>query len=301
MHHPYDDLAKTVGKGALSASGPTTIEHAISRSTQRADIRHDPDPARAAERARLGLLGRIAEVLCLIEVYGHAPDGGEWRACLIKHFAHWEASRRKARTDDAKRKTKGLDPEPFVKPMLWILAVSFSEPMLRKLKVRTRAGWPKGVHFHGDDLHRVGIVVASELPRDRSTLLVRIMVAGPLLADAMAELVALPAGAIERGMVEGAVVDLERTLGQKSRRNPEAEEIVAMLQGTFTEAQMMGRAEGEARALLAALRVRGIPVPDAARERILTERDPDLLERWVERAIVAATVAEVFDGPSRAD
>src|SRR3954452_975062 len=63
MHHPYDDLAKKVGKGALDASRPTPVEHAISRSAQRADIRHDPDPARAAERARLGLLGRIAEVL----------------------------------------------------------------------------------------------------------------------------------------------------------------------------------------------------------------------------------------------
>ena len=86
MHHPYDDLAKKVGKGALAVSGVTKVEHAIRRSTQRADIRHDPDPARVAERAQLGLLGRIAEVLCLIEVFGHAPDGEEWRGCLIKHF-----------------------------------------------------------------------------------------------------------------------------------------------------------------------------------------------------------------------
>ena len=61
-----------------------------------------------------------------------------------------------------------------------------------------------------------------------------------------------------------------------------------------------GEAKGEARALLAALRVRGIPVPDAARERILAERDPERLERWVERAIVATSVAEVIDEPSRA-
>ena len=185
--------------------------------------------------------------------------------------------------------------------MLWILAPVFSEPMLRKLKVKTRAGFPKGVSFHGDDLYRVGIVVASELPRNSSTLLVRIMVAGPLMPDALAELSALPEDAIERGLVEGAVVDLERALGQKPRRTAQEEEIVAMLQGTFTEARKWGRAEGMACALLAALRVRGIPVPDAARERILAERDPALLERWVERAIVAASIAEVFDEPSRAD
>jgi hypothetical protein len=59
-----------------------------------------------------------------------------------------------------------------------------------------------------------------------------------------------------------------------------------------------GEAKGEARALLAALRVRGIPVSDAARERILTEQDPERLERWVERAIVATSIAEVIDDPS---
>jgi hypothetical protein len=308
MHHPYDDLAKQVGKGALSASGPTTVEHAISRSTQRADIRHDPDAARAAERARLGLLGRIAEIFCLIEVFGHALDGGEWRGCLIKHFAHWEESRRRVRAQNRERKAKGLDPEPFVKPMLWILAVAFSEPMLRKLKVRTMASFPKGVYFHGDDLHRVGIVVASELPRDRSTLLVRIMAAGPLLPDAIADLAELPEHAIERGLAEGDLVDLERVLGAKPSRTAEEEEIVAMVQGTFTQARKMGRdegrTEGEAAArvrdVLTVLRVRGILVSDAEREHILAEQDPARLGRWLERAILATSVAEVMDEPSRA-
>jgi hypothetical protein len=306
MHHPYDDLAKNVGKGALAASGLTTVEHAILRSAQRADIRHDPDPARGAERAQLGLLGRIAEILCLIEVYGHAPGGGELRACLSKHFAHWEACARRAREENRRRKAKGLDPEPFVEPMLWILAVAVSEPMLRKLKVKTRAGWPPGVFFHGDDLFRVGIVVASQLPRDRSTLLVRILVAGPLLPDAIADLAALPGDAIERGLAEGDLVDLGCALGEKPGRTREEEEIVAMMKGTFTDARRMGRdegrAEGEAAArardVRTALRVRGIAAPDAARERILAEKDPLLLERWLEKAILATSVAEVIDDPS---
>jgi hypothetical protein len=76
------------------------------------------------------------------------------------------------------------------------------------------------------------------------------------------------------------------------------------VQGTFTEARKMGRdegrAEGEACALLAVLRARGISVPDSARERILGQKDPERLERWVERAAVAASVAEVLDEPSQA-
>jgi hypothetical protein len=58
------------------------------------------------------------------------------------------------------------------------------------------------------------------------------------------------------------------------------------------------RAEEAARALLTVLRARGITVPDDARERILAERDPDRLERWLAKAAVVASVAEVIDEPS---
>src|SRR4051812_38298188 len=56
-----------------------------------------------------------------------------------------------------------------------------------------------------------------------------------------------------------------------------------------------GRTEGRARDILTVLRVRGVTVPEAARERILAQRDPERLERWLEKAVVAASVAEVVD------
>ncbi|AUX46075.1 uncharacterized protein SOCE26_075800 [Sorangium cellulosum] len=49
---------------------------------------------------------------------------------------------------------------------------------------------------------------------------------------------------------------------------------------------------------LIVFRVRGIAVPDAARERILAERDAERLERWHERAILAAFVEDVLHEPS---
>jgi hypothetical protein len=52
--------------------------------------------------------------------------------------------------------------------------------------------------------------------------------------------------------------------------------------------------------VLTALRGRGIVVSDADRQRILSEKAPERLERWLERAIVVASVAEVLDEPSRA-
>ncbi len=61
-----------------------------------------------------------------------------------------------------------------------------------------------------------------------------------------------------------------------------------------------GRTEEAARAVLTALRIRGIAVSATDRDRILAERDPAQLERWHERAILAASVAEVLAEPNHA-
>jgi post-segregation antitoxin (ccd killing protein) len=64
------------------------------------------------------------------------------------------------------------------------------------------------------------------------------------------------------------------------------------------EGRVEGRTEEAARALLTVLRVRNIAVSDAVRERILTQKDPERLERWLEKAAVAASVSAVIDEPN---
>ena len=59
-----------------------------------------------------------------------------------------------------------------------------------------------------------------------------------------------------------------------------------------------GRAEARAGDVLTVLRVRGVTVPDPARERILAQKDPGRLERWLERAAVAVSIADVLDESS---
>jgi hypothetical protein len=59
-----------------------------------------------------------------------------------------------------------------------------------------------------------------------------------------------------------------------------------------------GRAEGRTEALLTILRVRGIAVPDTVRERILAQKEPERLERWLEKAVVATSVDTVIDEPN---
>ncbi|HEX3130008.1 MAG TPA: hypothetical protein VH394_21925 [Thermoanaerobaculia bacterium] len=59
-----------------------------------------------------------------------------------------------------------------------------------------------------------------------------------------------------------------------------------------------GRAEEGADAVLTVLRTRGFAVSDSVRERILAEKDPERLRRWLEKAVVANSIAAVLDEPN---
>jgi hypothetical protein len=72
------------------------------------------------------------------------------------------------------------------------------------------------------------------------------------------------------------------------------------LQESYEKGEASGQAKGEARAIFAVLRARGLDVPDHVSERITTCTDPDLLETWVARAVTASTVDDLFDMPDAA-
>jgi hypothetical protein len=94
-----------------------------------------------------------------------------------------------------------------------VIAAGTPTTLLTKLRMEPAADWPPGVNGFGDDVLRVGLVAARELPRDRTTLLVRLMAAGPLLASALPELAGLPPDAPERALAEPILLQFERMLG----------------------------------------------------------------------------------------
>ncbi len=197
MHSRFDYVAKEIGQTALSPAGATVTQAPINPETQYADLRHEPDPARHVERERLGLLGQLAALSCIIEVYSKAPNAEQFRACLSKHLAAWRLRVRNA-TSESKKRNEPLPFEDSMASFLWIIAAGVPTTLVAKLKLERSPRWPAGIYLFGDDILRVGIVVASELPRDRTSLLVRLMAAGPLLAPAVEEVAALPPDAYER-------------------------------------------------------------------------------------------------------
>jgi post-segregation antitoxin (ccd killing protein) len=299
MRNRFDHLGKQIGQAALGPSGATVVHAEISPETQYADLHHDPDPARTAERARLGLLGRIASRRCMIELYGHAPNAAELRACLVKHLAAWQQQARATRS----RRRRKPRPVRFVEPSLWIVCAGTPTTLLAKLKLEPAPRWPTGVYQFGDDVLRVRFVVASELPRERSTLILRLMAAGRLLPQAIAELRELPKHAHERVVARPALLRLHHALVAQPSRKSQEKELIVAVRDVFEVLEEKGRKEGrkEARvetladALLTVLQERGIRVSEAARKRIRNEQDAKRLQRWLKRAVVAKSVTAVFD------
>jgi hypothetical protein len=302
MRNRFDQLAKQIGKAALEGSGLTVIHAEITPEPLHADLLHEPDPAKAAERKRLGLLGRLVSLPCLLEPYSDAPSAEEFRTCLAKHLEWWQQRARQQRADGKKSGTLGPR-RKLVDPFLWILCGGAPSSILTKLTLKATSEWPAGVYLFANDVLRVGFVVASELPRERTTLLIRLMAsAGPTLNQAIEDLHALPPHAHERSVTQRPLLHFHRAVEQQPTRTPDEQEFLNIMLKTWEETRNEGRVEGcvETRAedILTVLRVRGVAVPAAARKRILAQKDLKQLQRWHEKAIVAESVDDLFKSRS---
>jgi hypothetical protein len=231
MYNQADQFSKSLLRDALSCAAASTpgTEVEVTAATQKIDVYAVPDPARAAEREKMGLLGELFLAPSLFEPFRNTPNLAAIRRVLCKQL------------------------------------------------------------------------VLAELPRTRETLLLRLLGAGALLAMALDDFDALPADAWERGAATPVLVQFGRARLRKRKIREEdgmRTEIQAWFEDYQRDQRREGRAETRAGAVLTVLRVRGIAVPDGARERILSQKDPERLERWLEKAILATSIAEVIDDPS---
>jgi len=80
-----------------------------------------------------------------------------------------------------------------------------------------------------------------------------------------------------------------------SSQEPDEQEFIMAMLKSWEDAKAEARVEAQVDAVLTVLRVRGIVVPDAARQRIVAEKDLEQLKRWLEKAILASSIATVID------
>ncbi|MEO7731704.1 MAG: hypothetical protein ABIY55_12080 [Kofleriaceae bacterium] len=197
MRTRFDQFGKQMVRTALEARGPVETDAEVPADTRRIDLWFMPDPARTAAPDQLGVLGRIAGGPSTLEFFHNTPSGDELAACLIKHgeFRHFLSLRR--------------TPPPV--PTQWVISSGRPDRGIDGLWLRPIDGWPSGF-YEGPPLLWTRLVVVNELPVARDTLLVRLLGAGSVLKQAIAELKQLQSESPERTLALPILLRLRLTV-----------------------------------------------------------------------------------------
>jgi hypothetical protein len=306
VHPPFDhdQFAKNILRDALSRACSAETEVEVLAATQKIDVYTTPDPARAAELARMGLLGELAEQPCLFEPFHDTPTLRQLRRCLNKqHTWHHELERRARVAGGASAAEPGRDKLAGEVPFPALVVIGPGQPATVLDAYGCKPVRP-GVYQAVWGL-ALRVVVIAELPRTRATLLLRLLGRERQFRQALADLADLPGGAWEQSVATPLLVHFR--LGGHGHPTNEEDDVSAEIQAWFADYQRKlrseffeegreeGRKEGERGLLLRQLRARFGELPAATVGRIEAADLADL-ERWGERVLGARTLAEVLDG-----
>lgn len=162
-------------------------------------------------------------------------------------------------------------------------------------------GGVRGVYASPPLLY-TGLVVVSELPRTRDTLLVRLLGAGVVLKHAIAELQALPAEAPERRLALPILLRLRLAVptdpAQQTSDDQEflmdTQDIVENWRREAIREAVEQGVERERKLLLRLLRRRFGAEVDREIECRVAAAPVEQVEIWAERVLSAATLAELL-------
>jgi len=296
MRTRFDQFGKQMVRDSLEGRCSVETDAEVPADTRRIDLWVTPREAGAPPPDHLGLLGRITSGSVTLEFFHHTPSGEELRMCLIKHgeFRHFLSRRRT------------LPPLPIQ----WVISSGRPDAGIDGLGLRPISGGLRGI-YESPPLHFTRLVVVSELPVTRDTLLVRLLGAGSVLKQAIAELQALRAEAPERRLALPVLLRLRVTVptdpAQQTSDDQEflmntqdivetwrREAIQEGVQQGLEQGVRQGLEQGERKLLLRLLRRRFGAEVDGEIERRVAAAPAEQIEVWAERVLSAATLTELL-------
>jgi hypothetical protein len=186
MRSLFDEFFKGASAELLAPWGNAQPSVRVSAEPQEADLVFVPNALPGREK-ELGLLGRIASEVCLLEAFHQPPRRDVALECVRKQLAlHHQ------RTLAAS--------EPLAVVPLWLLSAGRPGELVEALRLEEAEGWPSGVYTNRTSALPVWLVVINELPR-ANTLLLRVLGAGQVLKQALDEARALPSSSRVREVV----------------------------------------------------------------------------------------------------
>jgi hypothetical protein len=287
MRTRFDQFGKQMVRDALEGRRSIETDAEVPADTRRIDLWVTPGEADASLPHHLGLLGRITSNSVTLEFFHHTPSGEELRMCLIKHgeFRHFLSRRRT------------LPPLPIQ----WVISSGRPDAGIEGLGFRPMTAGIRGI-YESPPLQYTRLLVVSELPVARDTLLVRLLGAGSVLKDAIAELQALPVEAPERRLALPVLLRLRLTVptdpAQQTSDDQEflmnTQDIVEAWRRAAVQEGLDQGLERERKLLLRLLRRRfGVEV-DGETERRVAAASAEQVELWAERVLSASTLAELL-------
>ncbi|HWN71718.1 MAG TPA: hypothetical protein VNM90_28970 [Haliangium sp.] len=288
MKERFDQLAKGILSTALVTAGQVSKQEEIVAEVQAADVWFVPLPERTAERARLGLLGRMAETPCLLEPFHATPGGDAVLDCLRKQLTLRHNLLRDARKQTRQESPATQRQDSVGSPRLWILSSGRPQSVIEDLAFTPLDG-SSGI-WQAPRLLATFLVVLRDLPATRETLPLRLLGAGPTFRQAVKELRALPAEDWEAELLIPELLAFSPQIFQDFEEDPvsntEIRDIFAewdrrVRQKSRNEGLEEGREQGYRRSILDLYEVRFRTIPDVLRAALEATEDEDTLRRWV--------------------
>jgi hypothetical protein len=287
MRTRFDQFGKQMVRDAVEGRCSIETDAEVPADTRRIDLWVTPREAGVSLPDYLGLLGRIISGCVTLEFFHNTPSGEDLHVCLLKHgeFRHF-LSRRKT-----------IPPLPIQ----WVISSGRPDAGIDGLGFRPMTGGLPGI-YESPPRHCTRLVVVSELPVTRDTLLLRLLGAGSVLKHAIAELQALPAEALERRLALPVLLRLRLTVPtDPAQRTSDDQEFLMNTQDIVEawrrEAVQEGLEQGldrERKLLLRLLRRRFGAEVDGETERRVAAASADEVEIWAERVLSAGTLAELL-------
>jgi hypothetical protein len=269
----FDQLAKGILGKVLADVGEVRLQEEIAGEVQAADVLFLPAVERASERARLGLLGRMADSPCLLEPFHDTPGVDAILDCLCKQLTLRRKLLREARKNEA--------PAAQI-PRLWILSSGRPETALAGLGFTACEDLSAGV-WQAAPLLSMFVVSLRDLPATRDTLALRLLGTDLTFLRAFKELDALPENAWEQQALMPLLLAFRREITQNSEEDEMsyASEIEAIYDKWDREVRQRSRKQGVRAALVASYETRFGALPDALRAALDATEDEHTLLAWV--------------------
>lgn len=245
---PHDQFAKEYLQELLSPLGEVETSKDVTAEVREIDVWFQPTSFEGEYVQSLGLLGKMAATVAVIEPFRNPVNTEGIFSCVVKLLNSRAKLGRQTNREDQRLEERQL-------PRLWILTPTASELLLDSFGFRdpeVSEGWGKGVYFL-TEVWRVGLIAIHQLPRVPETMWLRMLGRGRVQQQAIAELSALPVDNPLRTNALELLYILQANLQANTPPIPagddEDQELVMAIAPLFQQhleaAQQKGREQGQ--------------------------------------------------------